>query len=82
MRVYKLNSDGTLNRYKVKLVAKGFLQQLDIDFIETFSPVVKYTTIIVILSLAITNVWQLRQSDVECAFLHGDLKEEVYMRQP
>ena len=64
------------------LMAKGFLQLPGVDFIETFSLVVKHTTIRVILSLAVTYNWLLRQLDVECSFLHGDLKEEVYMSQP
>lgn len=78
----KQNPDGTVNRYKARLVAKGFHQQPGIDFVDTFSPVVKHTTIRVILTLAVTYGWVIQQLDVECAFLHGDLQETVYMAQP
>ncbi|KAI3824664.1 hypothetical protein L1987_06131 [Smallanthus sonchifolius] len=82
--VYKLKRDkiGAIKRYKARLVAKGFHQQPGIDYQETFSPVVKSTTIRVILSLVVTQKWPLRQLDVQNAFLHCDLKETVYVQQP
>jgi hypothetical protein len=64
------------------LVAKGFKQQYGIDYEETFSPVVKSANIRVVLSLAISRGWNLRQLDIKSAFLHGVLEEEVDMRQP
>ena len=79
--VFKLkrNSDGTINRYKARLVANGFHQQFGIDFKETFSPVIKPPTVRIILSLAVQFNWPLRQLDVSNAFFHGFLREEVYM---
>lgn len=78
----KYNSDGSVSRYKVRLVAKGFHQTHGIDHTKTFSPVVKASTVRVILSLAVLNQWVIRQVDVNNAFLNGILIEEVYMAQP
>ncbi|GJT47999.1 retrotransposon protein, putative, ty1-copia subclass [Tanacetum coccineum] len=77
--VYKLKRDknGAITRYKARFVAKGFRQQLGIDFHETFSSVVKSITIRAILSLVVTNNSPLRQLDIQNAFLHGNLKEQA-----
>ncbi|KAJ9543905.1 hypothetical protein OSB04_023612 [Centaurea solstitialis] len=79
---YKTKSDGTLERYKARLVCDGRSQQVGIDCGDTFSPVVKPATIRTVLTLAISQRWPIHQLDVKNAFLHGTLHETVYMHQP
>ena len=82
--VYKIkfNSDGSIDRYKVRLVAQGYTQTFGVDYKETFAPIAKMNTIHVLLSMVMNNRWLICQMDVKNAFLHGNLKEEVYMKLP
>ena len=74
--------DGSVDRFKARLVAKGLHQRPRVNFHNTFSPVVKPITVIIVLSLAVTREWTLRQLDINNAFLQGTLTEDVYMNQP
>ena len=80
--VFKLKKDGEkLVKYKARLVVKGFNKKQGIDFDEIFSQVVKMSSIRVILGLTTSLDFELEQMDVNIAFLHGDLEEEIYMVQ-
>ena len=78
----KYNLDGSISKYKERLVTKGFHQTYGVDFFKTFSPVVKPCTIRIIVSLVVMNHWTIRQLDVNNAFLNGVLTEDVFMHQP
>lgn len=82
--VYKIKkkADGTIDRYKARLVAKGYKQRYGLYYEDTFGQVVKAAKIRLVLSIAVSRRWCLRQLDVQNVFLHGVLQEEVYMYQP
>ncbi|KAH9769282.1 hypothetical protein KPL71_011940 [Citrus sinensis] len=82
--VYKIKRDGNdqVERYRARLVVKGYAQKEGIDFNEIFSPVVRLTTVKIVLAICATFDLHLEQLDVKTAFLHGELEEEIYMLQP
>ncbi|KAL5841649.1 hypothetical protein ACOSQ3_012252 [Xanthoceras sorbifolium] len=81
--VFRIKEEHNGNkRYKARMVVKGFQQKEGIDYNEIFSPVVKLTTIRLVLKIVAAENLHLEQLDVKTAFLHGDLEEEIYMRQP
>ncbi|KAG8489064.1 hypothetical protein CXB51_017032 [Gossypium anomalum] len=78
----KYNADGSLNKYKARLVVKGYSQQYGIDFMETFAPVARLDTIKLLFALAAQKHWKVHQLDVKSAFLNGFLREEIFIEQP
>ena len=78
----KENADGTIAKYKARLVACGYTQIEGIDYSNTFAPVIKLSTIRALLALAAKQGYNITQADVVTAFLHAFMEEEVYMDQP
>jgi hypothetical protein len=75
----KLRPDGTINKYKTRLVPKGYTQNEGGDFFDTYSPVARLTTIRVLLSLAVSHGLLVHRMNVKTAFLNGELEVEIYM---
>ena len=78
----KRNADGSINRYKVRLVAQGYSQEAGEDYDEIFPPVAKYNSIRSELGIANQFDMEIHQMDVKTAFLNGKLENEIYMKQP
>ena len=78
----KINAVGQVKKFKARLVVKGYSQVKGVDFSESFSPVAKLTSIRVLMSMAASFDLEIEQMDVKTMFLHGDLEEEIYMKQP
>ena len=78
----KYRPDSSMDRYKVRLVAKGYTQTYGIDYFETFSPVARMNSIRILFSIVVNLLCSLFQLDIIDVFLYGDLQEEVYMEQP
>jgi hypothetical protein len=77
----KLRPDSTIEKYKAKLVVKGYTQKEGKDYFDTYSPVARLTTIRVLLSLAASHGLLIHHMDVKTAFLNGELEEEIYIDQ-
>ncbi|CAM8993037.1 unnamed protein product [Rhodiola kirilowii] len=78
----KMKVDGTVEKYKARLVIKGYRQKEGLDYFDTFSPVTRITSIRMIIAIAALRNLEIHQMDVKTAFLNGDLEEEIYMEQP
>ena len=78
----KTKEDGTIDRFKASLIAHGFTQMFGVEYDETCSPIVRPTTIRLVIFLSLSLNLKIRQFEVTNTFLHGNLKESVYIEQP
>lgn len=79
---FKFKANGEIEKYKARVVAKGYTNKESIYYNETFSLVASLVSIRTLLAIALANSWYLSQIDVINAFLHGELNEEIYMTPP
>ena len=81
--IYKIKyvADNSVEKYKARFMAKGYVQKEGIDYEETFAPVARYTSIRTVISLAAQMGWEIHQMDVKTTFLNGVIEEEVYIEQ-
>lgn len=78
----KLNAEGVLEKHKARLVAKGYSQKHEIDYGEVYAPTARMKMVRTIVFLAAQRQWKIHQLDVKSVFLHGELEEDVYVKQP
>ena len=78
----KMKADGSIDKYKARLVVKGYRQKKGLDYFDTYSPVTRITSIRMLISIAALFNLEINQMDVKTAFLNSDLNEEIYMEQP
>ena len=77
-----MKPDGTIDKYKARLVVKGYRQKEGLDYFDTYSLVTRITSIRMLIALAAVHDLKIHQMDVKTAFLNGELEEEIYMEQP
>ena len=78
----KLKADGSIDKYKVRLVVKGYKQKEGVDYFDTYSPVTRITSIRMLMDIAVLHNLEIHQMDVKSTFLNGELNDEIYMEQP
>src|SRR5579871_4038471 len=79
---HKLGADRIIQRFRIRLVAKGFTQTYGVDYNKTFAPVTKLPSLRLLLAIAVIEDLEIYQMDVSSAFLLADLEEEIYIDQP
>jgi len=80
--VIKVEPNGKVDHFKAQFVAKRYTQIYGFDYGDNFSPLAKLTTIRLFLAMVVIRHWPLHQLDIKNALLHGDLEEEIYIKQP
>ena len=77
-----MKANGSIDKYKARLVVKWFRQKEGLDYFDTYSPVTRITSIRMLILIASLYNLEIHQMDVKTAFLNGELEEEIYMKQP